>query len=146
MSACLSSYRLISRSRAICKQHFCPANISNHLKSFPRQIGTANSPKHYVAPTMEQMRAPFDRRNNSTLYIPLDGYSTGSLLTCGSYYTLSVILGTVALSYGSVPMYKMVCRTCLCLTCSKELTYCCVDLPADRVGRSAYQSLYTFQC
>ena len=24
------------------------------------------------------------------------------------YYTLSVILGTVALSYGSVPMYKMV--------------------------------------
>ena len=26
-----------------------------------------------------------------------------------SYYTMSVILGTVALSYGSVPMYKMVC-------------------------------------
>lgn len=26
-----------------------------------------------------------------------------------SYYTFSVILGTVALSYGSVPMYKMVC-------------------------------------
>lgn len=25
------------------------------------------------------------------------------------YYTLSVILGTVAFSYGSVPMYKMVC-------------------------------------
>lgn len=24
------------------------------------------------------------------------------------YYTISVILGTVALSYGSVPMYKMV--------------------------------------
>ena len=24
------------------------------------------------------------------------------------YYTMSVILGTVALSYGSVPMYKMV--------------------------------------
>lgn len=24
------------------------------------------------------------------------------------YYTLSIILGTVALSYGSVPMYKMV--------------------------------------
>ena len=33
-----------------------------------------------------------------------------SILTakCQSYYTLSVILGTVALSYGSVPMYKMV--------------------------------------
>jgi len=30
------------------------------------------------------------------------------LLTISSYYTISVILGTVALSYGSVPMYKMV--------------------------------------
>lgn len=27
-----------------------------------------------------------------------------------SYYTLSIILGTVALSYGSVPMYKMICQ------------------------------------
>ncbi|KAL8780842.1 MAG: hypothetical protein Q9194_000696 [Teloschistes cf. exilis] len=26
------------------------------------------------------------------------------------YYTISVILGTVALSYGSVPMYKMICQ------------------------------------
>lgn len=26
------------------------------------------------------------------------------------FYTLSIILGTVALSYGSVPMYKMVRR------------------------------------
>lgn len=29
-------------------------------------------------------------------------------LTTKRYYTMSVILGTVALSYGSVPMYKMV--------------------------------------
>lgn len=41
---------------------------------------------------MEQLRAPFAKKNASTLY-----------------YTLSVILGTVAFSYGSVPMYKMVC-------------------------------------
>lgn len=27
-----------------------------------------------------------------------------------SYYTLSIILGTVALSYGSVPFYKMICQ------------------------------------
>ncbi|KAL8797182.1 MAG: hypothetical protein Q9195_000649 [Heterodermia aff. obscurata] len=26
------------------------------------------------------------------------------------YYTMSIILGTVALSYGSVPMYKMICQ------------------------------------
>ena len=36
-------------------------------------------------------------------------YASLLLLTLvGRYYTLSVILGTVALSYGSVPMYKMV--------------------------------------
>ncbi|KAI8310700.1 hypothetical protein K4K61_000304 [Colletotrichum sp. SAR11_59] len=28
-----------------------------------------------------------------------------------TYYTLSIILGTVALSYGSVPLYKMICQT-----------------------------------
>ncbi|KAI9844564.1 MAG: Cytochrome c oxidase assembly protein cox11, mitochondrial [Sclerophora amabilis] len=43
---------------------------------------------------MEDLRAPFQKKNNSTLY-----------------YTMSVILGTVALSYGSVPMYKMICQT-----------------------------------
>ena len=30
---------------------------------------------------------------------------------CTRYYSLSIILGTVALSYGSVPMYKMVSRS-----------------------------------
>ncbi|MCJ1382316.1 Cytochrome c oxidase assembly protein cox11, mitochondrial [Xylographa soralifera] len=42
---------------------------------------------------MEQLRAPFLKKNNST-----------------AYYTLSIILGTVALSYGSVPLYKMICQ------------------------------------
>lgn len=31
-----------------------------------------------------------------------------SLSQCLRYYTLSIILGTVAFSYGSVPLYKMV--------------------------------------
>ncbi|KAF2233238.1 hypothetical protein EV356DRAFT_533882 [Viridothelium virens] len=43
---------------------------------------------------MEQLLNQYKNRNNNTLY-----------------YTLSVILGTVALSYGSVPMYKMICQT-----------------------------------
>jgi len=43
---------------------------------------------------MEQLRAPFKQKNATTLY-----------------YTMSIILGTVALSYGSVPMYKMICQT-----------------------------------
>lgn len=40
---------------------------------------------------MDQVRAVYKQRNRTTMY-----------------YTLSVILGTVALSYGSVPLYKMV--------------------------------------
>lgn len=40
---------------------------------------------------MDQMRAVYKQKNRTTMY-----------------YTLSIILGTVAFSYGSVPMYKMV--------------------------------------
>ncbi|KAH6848390.1 cytochrome c oxidase-like protein [Chaetomium sp. MPI-CAGE-AT-0009] len=47
-----------------------------------------------AAPGMDKMSEVYKRRNRST-----------------AYYTLSVILGTVALSYGSVPMYKMICQT-----------------------------------
>lgn len=43
---------------------------------------------------MEQIRAVYKMRNRTTMY-----------------YTLSIILGTVAFSYGSVPMYKMICQT-----------------------------------
>lgn len=38
----------------------------------------------------------------------MDGSGPAATYTAPSYYTLSVILGTVALSYGSVPLYKMV--------------------------------------
>jgi len=44
-----------------------------------------------AAPGMDRMSEVYKRRNRST-----------------AYYTISVILGTVAFSYGSVPMYKMV--------------------------------------
>jgi cytochrome c oxidase assembly protein subunit 11 len=40
---------------------------------------------------MDQMRAVYKQRNRTTMY-----------------YTISLILGTVAFSYGSVPLYKMV--------------------------------------
>lgn len=43
---------------------------------------------------MEQAREYYRRRNRTTMF-----------------YTLSIILGTVALSYGSVPLYKMICQT-----------------------------------
>ncbi|KAG4026108.1 hypothetical protein MFRU_045g00530 [Monilinia fructicola] len=62
--------------------------------SITRSISNNSKPRGNVAPTMEQLRAPFSQKNSSTMY-----------------YTLSIILGTVAFSYGSVPMYKMICQT-----------------------------------
>ncbi|TDZ67921.1 Cytochrome c oxidase assembly protein COX11 [Colletotrichum trifolii] len=56
----------------------------------PKQTG----PSFGGAPSMEQIHAHYKRKNATT-----------------AYYTLSVILGTVALSYGSVPLYKMICAT-----------------------------------
>ncbi|KAF6844999.1 cytochrome c oxidase assembly protein cox11 [Colletotrichum musicola] len=53
----------------------------------PKQTG----PSFGGAPSMEEVHAHYKRKNATT-----------------AYYTLSVILGTVALSYGSVPLYKMV--------------------------------------
>ncbi|KAI1820966.1 amine oxidase [Xylaria intraflava] len=46
------------------------------------------------APSMDQLREHYRYKNRTTMF-----------------YTLSIILGTVALSYGSVPMYKMICQT-----------------------------------
>ncbi|CAK1355772.1 Cytochrome c oxidase assembly protein [Cercospora beticola] len=54
---------------------------------------SAQSTRPGAVPSMEQMRKPFEKKNANTLY-----------------YTLSIILGTVALSYGSVPLYKTICQ------------------------------------
>ncbi|KAK4461767.1 cytochrome c oxidase assembly protein COX11, mitochondrial [Cladorrhinum samala] len=51
-------------------------------------------PQGQTIPGMDQMNEVYKRRNRST-----------------AYYTISIILGTVAFSYGSVPMYKMICQT-----------------------------------
>ncbi|KAK4102578.1 hypothetical protein N658DRAFT_495284 [Parathielavia hyrcaniae] len=64
-------------------------------QSFPqRQQQQHNGRIGGAAPGMDQMSEIYKRRNRST-----------------AFYTLSVILGTVAFSYGSVPMYKMICQT-----------------------------------
>ncbi|RKF66818.1 Cytochrome c oxidase assembly protein COX11, mitochondrial [Golovinomyces cichoracearum] len=60
-------------------------SIRNHYFQNPRQMVTS---------TLRSKDSSFYKQNNSTLY-----------------YILSTILGTVALSYGSVPMYKMICQT-----------------------------------
>ncbi|KAI5238190.1 hypothetical protein E4T43_07606 [Aureobasidium subglaciale] len=61
---------------------------------FKRSIQTSPQPKQQShVPTQDDLRAQFKSKNRNTLY-----------------YTLSIILGTVALSYGSVPFYKMICQ------------------------------------
>ncbi|THV73960.1 hypothetical protein D6D29_09026 [Aureobasidium pullulans] len=62
---------------------------------FRRSMQTRSQPNQQQTrmPTQEDLRAQFKNKNRNTLY-----------------YTLSIILGTVALSYGSVPFYKMICQ------------------------------------
>lgn len=79
-----------------------------------RSVSTrSRSRQDTIAPSMEQFRKQSAYKNTTTAY--------GKLVICYRwlgygwmkgyrYYGLSIILGTVALSYGSVPMYKMVSR------------------------------------
>ncbi|KAI0181457.1 cytochrome c oxidase assembly protein CtaG/Cox11-domain-containing protein [Hypoxylon sp. FL1284] len=66
----------------------------------PRRTVASSATKRQQAPTvggapsMERVREYYKYKNRTTMF-----------------YTLSIILGTVALSYGSVPMYKMICQT-----------------------------------
>jgi hypothetical protein len=74
-----------------CAKAIRSRSETSFFKSSLRNISDSSRSRQNVAPTMEQLRAPFKTKNRSTLY-----------------YTFSIILGTVAFSYGSVPMYKMV--------------------------------------
>ncbi|KAL8738130.1 MAG: hypothetical protein Q9181_001036 [Wetmoreana brouardii] len=59
----------------------------------PRYVSYVGSSQQHAATASNGLKHPSTIRNKSTMY-----------------YTLSVIMGTVALSYGSVPMYKMICQ------------------------------------
>ncbi|ORY64361.1 cytochrome c oxidase assembly protein CtaG/Cox11-domain-containing protein [Pseudomassariella vexata] len=59
-----------------------------------RAVSSSPPKKAQAAPAMEQLREYYKFKNRTTMF-----------------YTLSIILGTVAFSYGSVPMYKMICQT-----------------------------------
>jgi hypothetical protein len=64
------------------------------------------------APNMEAARNFYKYRNRTVLYVSLYRYSkTKFILTdcaCCSNYTLSLLIGVIAASYGSVPLYKTV--------------------------------------
>jgi cytochrome c oxidase assembly protein subunit 11 len=93
--------------------------------SMRRYISESSKPRQNAVPTMEQLRAPFQKKNSTTMY-----------------YAISIILGTVAFSYGSVPMYKMV-RHNTHPTNSTKLTT--LDLSNHRLWRATYQSTRTWR-
>ncbi|KAF2470751.1 uncharacterized protein BDR25DRAFT_261924 [Lindgomyces ingoldianus] len=59
-----------------------------------RYLNATKESRQNATPSMDQMHAQYKERNRTTMN-----------------YVFSIILGTVALSYGSVPMYKMICQT-----------------------------------
>ncbi|KAI0395989.1 amine oxidase [Xylariaceae sp. FL0594] len=85
--ACASCRRELARVRQL-PAHPARKPISNTAKARQQQPDTAQ------APSMDRLREHYKQKNRTTMY-----------------YTLSIILGTVAFSYGSVPMYKMICQT-----------------------------------
>ena len=68
-----------------------PTTFFNPSRYMKRKLSISLKRREDALPTMVQLQNSSQKRNSSTLY-----------------YTLSIILGTVAFSYGSVPMYKMV--------------------------------------
>jgi len=77
-----------------CAKSSRPRPSTSFRPSRRRALSSTSKAQQNAAPTMDEVRARFKAKNTSTMY-----------------YTLSIILGTVALSYGSVPMYKMICQT-----------------------------------
>lgn len=80
-----------------------------------------------------------------------------SQLTISRYYGLSIILGTVAISYGSVPMYKMACllpRSLLLhrlhlpsnshFQTTPPTNPPPADMPTNRLGRPTHPINHTF--
>ncbi|KAB5528186.1 cytochrome c oxidase assembly protein CtaG/Cox11-domain-containing protein [Coniochaeta sp. 2T2.1] len=88
---------LYTRPSQICRNAARNQWRSEIQQTCPRRGASSSSAakkQHAAGVHMDQMRAVYKQRNRTTMY-----------------YTLSIILGTVAFSYGSVPMYKMICQT-----------------------------------
>ncbi|KAF2970408.1 hypothetical protein GQX73_g3135 [Xylaria multiplex] len=82
--ACTSCRQQLARARQL-PIRTARRPISNPTKARQDQA---------TAPSMDRLREHYKYKNRTTMF-----------------YTLSIILGTVAFSYGSVPMYKMICQT-----------------------------------
>ncbi|KAJ4142612.1 Cytochrome c oxidase assembly protein cox11, mitochondrial [Fusarium falciforme] len=77
---------------------FCQNARPRNPLSFRRKASTVppkkDPPRRAYTPSMDEIRAHYSMKNRTV-----------------AYYTLSTILGFVALTYGSVPLYKMICQT-----------------------------------
>ncbi|KAK4197584.1 cytochrome c oxidase assembly protein COX11, mitochondrial [Triangularia verruculosa] len=96
LAADLSSLRSQFQSSSSQKRFFTPnkpRRANQHSSQHPHHHQPA-TPGGKSNPQMDRINQLYRQRNRST-----------------AYYTISIILGTVALSYGSVPMYKMICQT-----------------------------------
>ncbi|KAI0518212.1 amine oxidase [Xylaria bambusicola] len=85
-----SSWACTSCRREIAQARQLPARMARR----PISNTTTARQQTAQAPSMDRLREHYRHKNRTTMY-----------------YTLSIILGTVAFSYGSVPMYKMICQT-----------------------------------
>ncbi|KAI1802732.1 cytochrome c oxidase assembly protein CtaG/Cox11-domain-containing protein [Daldinia bambusicola] len=79
---------------ASCRRSLIRTPPRRSVANSPARKQQATTPPGPGMPSMERVREYYRYKNRTTMY-----------------YTLSVILGTVAFSYGSVPMYKMICQT-----------------------------------
>ncbi|KAI9896426.1 hypothetical protein N3K66_008598 [Trichothecium roseum] len=78
-----------------CQRTQPQRNTPSIFFSISRNVSsTARRRAQQYSPQMQRVRDQYSMRNRTV-----------------AYYTLSLIFGTVALSYGSVPMYKMICQT-----------------------------------
>ncbi|KAF2689692.1 hypothetical protein K458DRAFT_330315 [Lentithecium fluviatile CBS 122367] len=71
-----------------------PRSPNPNIVRSRRCLNTTTNVKSSGVPSMDQLQARYKMKNRTTMN-----------------YVFSIILGTVALSYGSVPMYKMICQT-----------------------------------
>ncbi|KAI0200641.1 cytochrome c oxidase assembly protein CtaG/Cox11-domain-containing protein [Astrocystis sublimbata] len=85
--ACASCRRQLARPRQFAARRPISNSTTKPQQRHAQQAGEQ-------LPSMDQLREHYKYKNRTTMF-----------------YTLSVILGTVAFSYGSVPMYKMICQT-----------------------------------
>ncbi|KAI6781758.1 uncharacterized protein J7T54_004924 [Emericellopsis cladophorae] len=92
--ACLQCLR--ARPQPTRATNFTSALRRNIASSTTRasQQSRAQAQGQAYSESMAKVRAHYDKKNKTVMF-----------------YTISAILGTVAFSYGSVPLYKMICQT-----------------------------------